>query len=139
LTSLSSLYLTGNKISDITPLGNLTKLSSLSLGRNQIKDIAPLVKVNRLMTLELKENDIADVTPLAKQTELSLLMLERNKIADLTPLLNAAKADADGAKRFAPYLRLYLAGNPLSDAAKTKQLPALKAIGVRLEDMAAAK
>ena len=61
-------------------------------------------------------------------------MLERNQIADLTPLLNAAKADAVGQKRFAPYLRLYLEGNPLSEDAKTKQLPALKALGVRLLD-----
>ena len=27
--------------------------------------------------------------------------------------MDAAKADADGPKRFAPYLRLYIAGNPL--------------------------
>lgn len=35
--------------------------------------------------------------------------------------------------RFAPFLRLYLAGNPLSDAAKTSQLEALKKLGVRIE------
>jgi hypothetical protein len=46
-----------------------------------------------------------------------------------------AKADADKDKRFAPYLRLYLAGNPLSDDARTKQVPELKKIGVRLEDL----
>ena len=45
-----------------------------------------------------------------------------------------AKADAAKEKRFAPYLRLYVAGNPLSDDAKTKQLAELKKIGVRLED-----
>jgi hypothetical protein len=46
-----------------------------------------------------------------------------------------AKADAEKDKRFAPYLRLYLADNPLSDDAKTKQLPELRKIGVRLEDL----
>ena len=51
-------------------------------------------------------------------------MIERNKIKDLKPLVDAAKADADGPKRFAPYLRLYMAGNPLSEAAKAKQLEA---------------
>jgi hypothetical protein len=70
---------------------------------------------------------------LAKQTELRTLCLERNKFADLTPLMNAAKADAEKEKRWAPYLRLYLAGNPLSDDAKTKQVEALKGIGVRVE------
>ena len=48
-------------------------------------------------------------------------------------LVKAAKADSDGPKRFAPYLRLYLAGNPLSDDAKKAQLDALKAAGLRVE------
>jgi hypothetical protein len=70
---------------------------------------------------------------LAKQTELKLLMLERNRIKDLRSLIDAAKADAAGPKRFAPYLRLYVAGNPLPEATKAKQLEALKATGVRIE------
>jgi hypothetical protein len=45
-----------------------------------------------------------------------------------------AKKDADGPRRFAPYLRLYVAGNPLSADAKAKQLKALKDAGVRIED-----
>ena len=113
LTSLTSLYLTGNKVSDIGPLGTLTKLWSLYLGHNQIKDIAALAKVTKISTLELKENQISDLTPLKKQTELMLLLVERNKITDLTPLTEMCKADSRGEKRFAPYLRLYLAGNPL--------------------------
>jgi internalin A len=133
LGSLSALYLTGNKVSDIAPLAGLTKLSSLYLGHNQIKDIAALAKVTRISTLELKENQISDLTPLKKQTELSMLLIEKNKITDLTPLAEMCKADAQGEKRFAPYLRLYLAGNPLSDTAKSKQLTELKSYGVRIE------
>jgi uncharacterized protein (TIGR03067 family) len=133
MSALSALYLSHNQIADISPLSGLTKLSSLSIDHNQIRDLSPLVKVNRIMTLVLNDNQIEDVTPLAKQTEVSMLILERNKIKDLTPLVASCKADADGQKRFAPYLRLYLAGNPLSDAAKTQQLPALKGFGVRIE------
>jgi hypothetical protein len=133
VTSLSSLYLGGNKVSDITPLGSLARLSSLSLGHNQIRDLGALAKVTRLMTLDLNDNQVVDLAPLAKQTEISLLMLERNKIADLAPLVQAAKADAEGPKRWAPYLRLYLAGNPLSAAARSTQVPALKKYGVRVE------
>ena len=83
-------------------------------------------------TLDLDDNQIADLSPLTKQTELSLLMVERNKIADLAPLVAMSKADAEGQRRFAPYLRLYLSGNPLSEAAKTKQLEALKGYGLRI-------
>lgn len=133
LTSLASLYLTDNQIQDIAPLSNLSKLASLSLGKNHIHDISPLAKVTSITTLELKDNQISDLTPLAKQTELSLLMLENNKITDLTPLMNAAKADYEGPKRFAPYLRLYVSGNPLSDAGRTSQLATLRGYGVRVE------
>lgn len=143
LVNLNALYLTGNKIKDISPLAGLgpspptrprSRLVSLSLGRNQIADISALSKLTQISTLELKDNRIEDLTPLTKHTELSLLMLENNKIRDLAALVSMCKADAAGPRRFAPYLRLYLAGNPLSDAAKTKQLADLRAAGVRLQD-----
>ena len=44
------------------------------------------------------------------------------------------KTDAEKENRFAPFLRLYLAGNPLSDKAKQEQLAELKKAGVRIED-----
>jgi len=123
----------GNAIKDISPLAPLTKLWTLSLGKNQVKEIAVLEKVNKLSVLDIHDNLVEDLGPLTKQTELKLLMIERNKVKDLKPLVDAAKKDADGPKRFAPYLRLYLTGNPLAEATKTKQLDALKAAGVRIE------
>lgn len=126
LSALSALYLSNNKVADVAPLSELTKLSSLSLSKNQIKDISGLAKVTRLTTLDLNDNQIEDIRPLMKQSELSLLMLERNRISDLTPLTQMAKADAEGAKRFAPYLRVYLKGNP-------SPLDELKKIGVRVD------
>jgi uncharacterized protein (TIGR03067 family) len=133
LSALWALYLSNNQIADIGPLGSLTRLSSLSLDHNQIRDLSVLSKVTRISTLVLSDNQIEDIAPLAKQTELSLLLLERNKIKDLSPLVAAAKADTEGPKRFAPYLQLYLAGNPLSEEAKNQQLAALKGYGVRIK------
>ena len=133
LVKLSALYLAGNKVADVAPLGELVKLSSLDLAKNQISNIGPLGSVNRLSTLKLSDNSIEDITAVEKQKQLSMLFLERNKIGDLAPLVRAAKADAEGEKRFAPFLRLYLAGNPLSDGAKKEQLAALKQSGVRIE------
>jgi hypothetical protein len=134
VTSLSSLYLGNNKIGNIGPLGTLTNLSSLSLEHNQVRNVGSLAKVTRLMTLNLNDNNIVDLAPLTKQKEISLLMLERNKITDLSPLVDMARADTEGAKRFAPYLRLYLAGNPLSEAARSSQVAALKKYGVRVQN-----
>ncbi len=53
------------------------------------------------------------------------------KVAELAAIW--AKADAEGQKRFAPYLVLYLKGNPLSDAAKTNQIATLKSFNVRVD------
>jgi internalin A len=122
-----------NAIKDIDPLAPLVKLWTLSVPKNQIKDIKVLEKVTKLSVLDLRDNQVEDISPLAKQTELNLLLIERNQIKDLQPLVEAAKADAAGPKRFAPYLRLYLSGNPLSDAVKSAQLEAFKAAGVRIE------
>jgi internalin A len=133
LTKLSALYIAGNKISDPAPLSGLAKLSSLDLARNQIADIKGLTNAGVLSLLKLSDNQISDLTPLSKPLSVRLLLLERNKIVDLTPLVTAAKADAEGEKRFAPFLRLYLAGNPLSDGAKSQQIEALKAVGVKID------
>jgi Leucine-rich repeat (LRR) protein len=134
LTTLSALYAGGNQVSDLGPIGGLTKLASLSAGGNQIKDVGPVAKLTRLVTVDLHDNQIKDAAPLAKLQTVGSLNLMKNRIADLGPLVEACKADAAGAKRFAPYLRLYLSGNPiLEDAGKKEQLEALKAAGVRLD------
>jgi Leucine-rich repeat (LRR) protein len=128
LTALSALYLGGNAIQDIAPLAPLVKLSSLSLGKNRIKQIGVLEKVTKLSVLDLRDNQVEDIGPLAKQTELKLLMIERNAIKDLKPLVDAAKADADGPKRFAPYLRLYIAGNPVVAGFDLRLMPSVNDI-----------
>jgi Leucine-rich repeat (LRR) protein len=139
MTALASLYLSRNEISDLAPLAKLTKLSSLYLDGNKVSDIKALTGLTRLSSLDLKNNTISDLTPLAKQTDLKMLFLERNKITDLKPLVEWLKADAAGEKRVGPYLFLYLEGNPLSEEAKAKQVPALEALGVRLKLKDAAK
>lgn len=133
LNKLSALYLAGNKIADPAPLAGLTKLSSLDLARNQISDIKGLTNVGVLSLLKLSDNQISDLAPLSKPLSVRLLLLERNKIVDLAPLVAATKADAEGEKRFAPFLRLYLTGNPLGEGAKTQQIEALKKVGVKVE------
>jgi hypothetical protein len=132
LTKLSALYIAGNKIADPAPLSALTKLSSLDLARNQLVDIKGLTNVAGLSLLKLSDNQISDLAPLGKPISVRMLLLERNKITDLAPLVAAARADADGEKRFAPFLRLYLAENPLSEGARTVQIDALKAAGVKV-------
>jgi hypothetical protein len=43
-----------------------------------------------------------------------------------------ATADAEGERRFAPYLRLYLEGNRLANRKAREQIDQLREIGVRI-------
>ncbi|WP_075087043.1 hypothetical protein [Verrucomicrobium spinosum] len=81
--------------------------------------------------LSLKNNQIVDVAPLEPLTELRWIFLDGNKVVDLLPLQRMLKKDLDGARRFAPYLNLYLGGNPLSEDSK-KVVEELKAAHLRI-------
>ena len=85
-----------------------------------------------LQKLDLKKNKIVDLSPLSGLTELNLLMLDNNGIQDLTVLVAMAKKDDAGDKRFAPFWRIYISGNPLTASAKSEQIGALKKHGARL-------
>ena len=131
LERLAALYLPDNLVTDLAPLSGLKSLTSLDAAGNGVTDAGPLAGCERLSAVTLSRNGLSDVAPLAKLTELRFLILRENEIADLAPLAAAATADAAGPRSFAPYLQLYLEGNPLSDAARGGQLDALRAAGVR--------
>ncbi len=134
LQNLSALYLADNSVADLSPLAELPKLKSLYLERNQVTDLSPLKNVTGLTSLDLTGNQVADLSPLNQQTQLRYLLVEDNKLADLAALVKFASEDAAGSRRVAPFLNLYIAGNPLSEAAKSDQLAALKEAGVRVHE-----
>jgi internalin A len=134
LVKISFLDLSGNQLTDIAAIGNLKSLVSLHLAANQIADATPVGNLTGLSLLKLSDNPIENIAPLGNLNRIGMLLIERAKIADLAPLVASCQADAAGEKRFAPFLRLYLAGNPLSDAAKNEQLPALTACGVKVNN-----
>ncbi len=130
LTNLASLYLSHNQISEIAPVVKLPRLVSLYLDHNQIKSIPGINGLKSLSSLSLNNNAISDLAPLEGLTGLYFLSLEHNKIRDLGVLLRMAKNDHE--QRFAPFINIYLAGNPLGSAAKRNQIPGLKEIGAKI-------
>ena len=133
LERLSSLYASQNAISDISPVLGLKKLSSLYLDHNEIEDITGIGKLDRVLSIGLKGNRIKDLAPLQGARPGSFLFLEDNQITDLGPLIAMCKKDLEGEKRFAPYVQIYLRGNPLrSDAAKA-QLREMKEMKLRVK------
>jgi Leucine-rich repeat (LRR) protein len=115
----------------VSPLTGLKKLSSLYLEKNQIRSIEGLGKLRGLNSLHLSNNEISDLSGLNGCNSLYYLFLENNKIEDLAPLVKMVEEDKE--KRFAPFLNLYLKGNPLSEKAKGEQLSRLKELGVRVK------
>lgn len=71
------------RITDISPLVNLTELTVLDLEGCRISDIAPLANLTHLTVLKLRGNRIIDVSPLANLNKLSVLELEGNPIMEL--------------------------------------------------------
>ena len=86
LTSLTSLNLINNSISDISALENLTSLTSLNLTNNSISDISALENLTSLTSLGLWGNSISDISALENLTSLTYLTLSGNSILDYTPL-----------------------------------------------------
>ena len=120
LKELNALDLSANQVVNLKPIAGLSRLASLYLGRNKVVDLGPIAGLTRVSTLNLSENQVEDLAALAKLPDLDLAVLDRNKVSDLGPLVQAAKSAPAGSSRWA-FLRLYLRGNPLSDAAKGEQ------------------
>lgn len=132
MENMRSLYLSQNQIESLAPVAGLKKVWTLYVAGNPITDFAPVSQLKWLSSFDAKGCNISDLGFLKPLTELSYVMLAENKISDLTVLVEMAQADAAGAKRFAPFWRLYLYDNPFSEVANQQQIPALKASGSKV-------
>lgn len=130
LTNLSALYLTGNRVEEIRPLLDLRRLSSLYLDRNRIRDISGIGQIRGLSSLSLAYNRIQDLRALHGLNRVQHLFLEHNRIRDLSAVVTWVKADQE--QRFAPFLNVYLADNPLSSTSRRDHLKEIEAAGVRV-------
>ncbi|MCL2755333.1 MAG: leucine-rich repeat domain-containing protein, partial [Oscillospiraceae bacterium] len=82
-----SLGISGNQITDISPLVELKELISLSIADNQVSDLSPLGELKNLGSLIASGNLITDLTPLSSLEKLMVLHVPNNQIADVTPLM----------------------------------------------------
>ena len=84
LTQLESLWLGGNKLTDVKGLEKLTQLEVLYLGANKLTSVKGLENLTKLTSLWLDHNQLTntDVKGLEKLTQLEELELNNNP--DLT-------------------------------------------------------
>jgi hypothetical protein len=148
LTRLTDVDASGNDISNLQPLAGLGSLMNLILDDNAIHDIGPLQALDRLNVLHLNGNQITDIAPVAGCFRLNHLFLANNQIVTLAPLTGlvylanldlAGNAVADLAPLvantgFGSGDQIWVAGNPLSEAAINEQIPALRARGAIVYD-----
>lgn len=156
LNKLELLFLDSNRISDISPLANLVELQCLSVGQNRIQDLTPLANLTDLRALKSDENQVREISSLVELQKLGevnantpshgwdpirrtsphgytvqnwdhyagILDLSDNEITDVSGLSqNPGLAQGD---------RIDLRGNPLSEAARESQIPALQQRGVEV-------
>ena len=83
---VTTLFLDGNQLSDLTPLSGLTSLTFLRLSYNDISDISPISGLTNLIHLDMSRNKISDLALLSGLTNLTFLSLGGNYISDLAPL-----------------------------------------------------
>lgn len=111
LRNLNEIFLGGNQLTSIAPLGKLTKLENVNLSGCQIGDISPLASNPNLQFLFLSNNNITDITPLAKLINIQYLSLDSNEIGDVSTLLKLTNLT-----------NLDISGNPIKDTSPLKTL-----------------
>lgn len=77
----------GNRISDLTPLANLTKLRALIISMNKVEDLSPLSQLKELECLEIYQNPIQDLSVITELPKLKYLNCSSTLIDDVSVLL----------------------------------------------------
>ena len=146
---LERLDLTGNKISDITPLMDIPGLRELIIKDNLVTDLRPLMALTTLAYINAEGNGIISTVPLGSLTGLKELHLAENPISDYSGLsrlysletlgledTGLKDADLDSLKGLSNLRLLTITNNPdLGGEAVDKLKSALSASYVEHDDL----
>jgi Leucine-rich repeat (LRR) protein/GTPase SAR1 family protein len=83
---VEELILSGNKISDLSPLATLTNLQKLYCSRTQVSDLSPLADLNNLQEFNCSSTKVSDLSPLAPLVNLRTLSCSSTQVSDLSPI-----------------------------------------------------
>ena len=83
--------MSGNRISNLSPLKGLTNLEWLIIRDTGTSDVSPLAGLTNLRVLHAHRNNISDITALAKLTNLQKLEIQENNISDFSPITDLRK------------------------------------------------
>jgi Leucine-rich repeat (LRR) protein len=140
MRNLRSLYFEENQIRSLAPLEQCKKLWSVYGSKNPIENFLPLSTLPNVDTLQLNQTGLADLSRIGLfgsafeegRTKLKNLELRDNQITDLSLLVEMGGANKQRSKSLSN-LEIDLTGNPLSDSARTEQIPKLQSFNVFVE------
>jgi internalin A len=91
-----------------------------------VSDLKPLAGLKSLQILSIKQNRVTDLTPLTSLTAWRGLYLDQNQVSDLAPLVTMVQPDRQPVKGVTPFWIVSLRGNPLSEVARSRDMPELR-------------
>ncbi len=94
LVNITGFMADGNRITDLSPISNLTKLEYVSVPFNHISDITPLANLVNVTRVDIMHNHIEDISTLNGLPELTELYASMNEIVDISPLANLANLES---------------------------------------------
>lgn len=122
--NLTYFYASDTKVTDISPLANLTGLRTLALNRTGIKTIDEVFQSLRLQILQFADCGITSMSGFENLTVLTEVDLSGNQLTDISWLYKSVESLKE----------VHLAGNPLTDRlqqlSECKQLQILDISGI---------
>ena len=88
--NLEELWISGDQISDLSPLASCTKLIFLEVWDTRVRDLSPLANLIQLEQLEFR-GYITDISPIAGLTNLTRLRFYGDGIADISAVADMTK------------------------------------------------
>ncbi|SFU45553.1 Carbohydrate binding module 27 [Clostridium sp. DSM 8431] len=120
-TNLRDLDVTGNSITDVTPITSLMSLKYLSLDNNSVTDamLNTLSSMTSLLSLSVTGTKVTNIDPVAKLVNLKYLYISNTDVSDLTPV-----------KGLSELRYLYLCNTKVKDIAPVYSCQKLMILGI---------
>lgn len=91
MKNVTEIILNNNKLTDLSPLAELTQLEKLTFHDNNVSDISFAKKLTKLKVFGAGNNGIKDISALKGHSELEELWLYGNNISDISALKGCKK------------------------------------------------
>ena len=144
MKSLRKLNLSGQPLTDLSPLADCHSINALNIHESLITDVSPLALMPRLRFLALQGNAIQDFYPFSEMILLEHLFLGWTQLSDISELGDCPNltwlgissthiTSLSGIERFTGLRRLDISGTNVNDFSALNDMPFLSALQISPE------